>query len=792
MNKRIFLLLSIIALASLCSYSQKGKKFYKAGNKFYETMKYVDAVSQYSSAIELEPSNPSFYYARGRAYEALGDNNEAKTNFGKAIVFSPKYVDAYVRLGAVCNNLGQYKEALAYLNHATGLDKRNKAAYPEKVTTLLNLEKYDQALKSSDTALILIKDDPKNYYQRGLIYSKLNNDFSARKEFEKAITKDKSKRYFSPRIELAKLLLKGGDSQGAMAQCNEIIKLDDRDTAAFTMRSKVYKAILDFPNAINDISKNIMIDKNNPEFYLRRGQYYQEFNQHTNAINDFSEHISRNPKNYKAYFDRAKSYEAIREFENAMKDYQSITTLMENDPETYRANKLLDDAKAKLYDLKREEIAPEISVINPVITSDSLEIRGDSNNLLISGKVKDESKIRSFTINNEQVTLSPKNGGLEFLAELNVKGADKVTIVATDDYNNVKSVAYALKRTETNPPEIEVIAPFSSETERVIYPDRNSQAIYIEGKLKDESKIKSISIEGVKGSYKETDLNPVFSANNVDILNKDKIVIVAEDVYGNKVSKEYTINREGATFSESNPMGKTWVVFIENSDYTTFASLEGPKKDVSRMTAALVNYQIDRIILKKNMTKADMEKFFSIELRDLIKANQVKSLLIWYSGHGKLMSDSGGDRGYWIPVDAKLDDEITYFPIVNLRAYMEIYVNYLTHSLVVTDACETGPGFFQAMRDADTRNRSCDDWTATQFKSSQVFGSAGEQLAVDDSQFTRTFASALTNNRNACLPIEKVVEQVSKAVSKNSRQKPYFGNITGLRDEDGTFFFISK
>jgi hypothetical protein len=29
-------------------------------------------------------------------------------------------------------------------------------------------------------------------------------------------------------------------------------------------------------------------------------------------------------------------------------------------------------------------------------------------------------------------------------------------------------------------------------------------------------------------------------------------------------------------------------------------------------------------------------------------------------------------------------------------------------------------------------------------------------------------------------------------VSQNNHQKPLFGKITGLEDEDGTFFFISK
>jgi hypothetical protein len=187
------------------------------------------------------------------------------------------------------------------------------------------------------------------------------------------------------------------------------------------------------------------------------------------------------------------------------------------------------------------------------------------------------------------------------------------------------------------------------------------------------------------------------------------------------------------------------------------------------------------------MTKNEMEKFFSIELRDLIKANQVKSLLIWYAGHGKFINDVG----YWIPVDAQREDEFTYFNLNTLRGCMESYLSYLTHDLVVTDACESGPSFYQAMR-SDLKKRSCDDWQATQFKSSQVFSSAGYELAVDDSQFTKTFATTLQNNPNACIPIEDIVAKVATAVGTNNQQKPKFGKITGLKDEDGTFFFIAR
>jgi tetratricopeptide (TPR) repeat protein len=619
-----------------------------------------------------------------------------------------------------------------------------------------------------------------DYYYRGIIYTKLNNDLFAKKEFEKSISKDK--KLPEPRLALAELLLRTNDAQGAMDQCNEILRNDDRNTAGYLMRSEVYMKSLDYPNAINDLSKNILIEPDNPEFYLYRGKAYQEFNQHTNAINDFSKYISLNKGNPDAYFARAKSYEEIMNYSKAMEDYTKITELSEFNQE---ARKMLKDAQSRLYELNRETVPPEITVVSPAPVNESMEIKGDNKSVLISGKIKDQSKIKAFSINDEAVTTVEKGGENEFLAKINVEGVDKLTMTAVDDYDNTKSVTYSLVRTEINPPQVLVLAPYASDDGQ-IYLDRNDPTLFIQGKINDESKIKSVFIDGVTASYPIGELNPTFTAT-IDIMNKNKIVVEAEDIYGNKKTAEFRLNREGAEISATNPMGKTWAVFIENSHYTNFASLDGPVKDISTMQSALAKYEIHNYILKKDMTKAEMERFFSIELRDLIKTNQVKSLLIWYAGHGKFVNDVG----YWIPIDAQRDDEFTYFNLSFLRGAMESYLTYLTHTLVVTDACESGPSFYQAMR-SDLKKRSCDDWQATQFKSSQVFSSAGYELAVDDSQFTKTFANALQNNPNACMPIEDIVSAVSQAVSANNQQKPKFGKITGLKDEDGTFFFIAR
>ena len=785
MKKRVFLIATMMTLIAVCVFGQSARKSYKAGMEFVDNLKYDDAVVQFSSAISLEPSNPEYYYARGQAYEKLSKYIEAKGDFEKTLVFSPKDVDAMISLGTICNKLTLYNEALKLLNHASTLDLRNSKVYPEKVITLAMLERYDQALQTSDTA-IKIKDTPMDYYWRGIIYIKLHNDALGEKELRKSISKDK--KLAEPKIALADLLISANPKE-AMEQCNEAIKISDRITEAYLERSKVFKKNLDYPSAINDISKTIVIDPANPMFYFERGKCYQEFSQHINAINDFSKCISLEVAAKKeeptAYFARAKSYEEIQSFDKAIEDYNKITVLSKYDQ---KAREMLEASQKRLYELNRESDPPEIALISPVPARDTLEIKGDKTTLLISGTLKDKSKIKSFKINNESVILVEKNGVNDFLANINVTGVNKITFSAIDDYDNERVINYNLKRTETNPPKIMIIAPYTSE-EGQVFLDSPTPNIAIQGKISDESHIKSITVGNFTASYNPNELNPAFTATlNVSDLNK--FTVVAEDIYGNRQETEFTLNRAGAGIAATNPMGRTWVVFIENSSYETFASLDGPIKDISTMQRALANYDIHNFIHKKDMTKVEMERFFNIELRDQVKKNQVKSLMVYYAGHGKYINDVG----YWIPVDAKRDDEFTYFNINSLKAGLQGYSDVVVHTLVVSDACESGPGFYSASRAANEAP-TCDNTQATGSKSAQVFSSAGEayELASDNSKFAATFANTLMNNRNACIPIETIVKSVTSVVaSDNKGQKPKFGTIQGMDDSHGTFFFITK
>ena len=777
-----YLLLLFILLIPSTVFSQSAKKYFKTGQEFVASGNYKDAINQFTKAIDIQPDYSNAYLARAAAYEKLDMLKEASEDYDRASTFESNNTDVFYQAARLSYLLGEYQEAIEKADASILLKKTNPDGYVIKAKSLMALARYEEALETSNSALTLM-ETAENFYLRGLINVELGRFGPAEEDFLKTVGKDP--RHVNAYIALAELRLGLDKTAFALSHVNRAIELDPNNREAYLVRSKIYIKQMDYPKAIDDISKNIRMNPEDEEMYYIRGCYYQEFTQHTNAINDFTKVLMINPRNAEALYKRAYSYEQIVNFKAAIKDYESLMALSEYDAQ---AQILLKETQGRLFELYREGNKPVIVFIDPELRDDALlHFPKGSTVVTIKGRIEDESDIKLLMIDNQQIPVNKneESGNFEFLAALDIQNKEDIVITATDIYDNTESGRFAINFTEVGSPKVFIIAPYASDDGQ-IYLDSNNPNIYVEGKIEDESFVKSILINGVLASYIPDEINPTFSAN-LDILNKNKIMVIVSDVFGNKSEVEFTLNRDAAVISESNPMGKTWAVFIENSDYETFASLEGPQKDVSLMKSALAKYQVHNILHKKNMTKSDMERFFSIELRDLVRSNRVGSILIWYAGHGKFINETG----YWIPTDAKRDDEFTYFNINALKASMQSYANYVTHTLVITDACESGPSFYQAMR-SDSKVRSCDDWKATRFKSSQVFSSAGYELAIDNSQFTRTFATSLANNPDACIPIESIVTKVTTAVVKNNQQKPQFGKIAGLEDEDGTFFFMSK
>jgi len=405
--------------------------------------------------------------------------------------------------------------------------------------------------------------------------------------------------------------------------------------------------------------------------------------------------------------------------------------------------------------------------------------------VVIKGNIRDESGIKDSKLNNIPLKMTKNSEGVfEFSMQINTSDLDFVTLTAVDKYDNITSISYPVIFIETEAPLIRLISP-APEGNNIIHLETGDNSLYIEGKIEDASNVSTIKVDELNASFAPGDYNPRFTAT-IDIKNRKNITLTVIDKFGNKTEQTYEFARDGYMLSGNNPMGKTWVVIIENSEYKEFGRLSNTEKDVTGLKEALSRYKISKVLHMKNMSKREMERFFAIDLRDLIVSNNVNSLMIWYAGHGKFKNNTG----YWVPVDGRYNDEYSFYNVNALKASVYSYTS-LTHLLIVSDACAAGESFSIAMR-GDNSLANCDDVNLVTQKSALMLASTDSEVALDNSLFAQSFINALSNNPADCIPIDAIAERITLVMQKNTIQKPVFGRISGLENNNGTFFFITK
>jgi tetratricopeptide (TPR) repeat protein len=781
--KKFLLLLSIILVSISHIDAQSAKKLIRIGDKQLKENKVQEAKASYSHAIKLDPNLPDAYSKRADVYLLLGKTDLAIGDLDMVNKLDVDDEEAWLKNANINYTKEDYKKASVKYAGYLNIEDKDLSIYSRQIECLIIIEDFQKALFFANKKL-KVKETPKAFSEIAELQYITKNYKEAESNYRSAIKGDPNNIEYHNGLALA--LYHQDRYDACIGETHQVLRQDKNNKTALLTRARAYHKKIEYTYAINDMSKIIVLYPNDEDFLDNlnyRGDLYLEFSQHMNAITDYSRVIGKDPENVYALYKRAQAYEETTNSDKAQEDLAKVVAIAGTG--VIVSDAILTNSKTKLYSLRKESDAPVVSITGDLVSEQNIRVTFDIENIDVDIVAEDENKIESVKVNGENLKVADNSGKITIHQTVSIIGQEKIDITAEDTYGNSSSTTFYIQRVENDPPIVNFSIPYTNDNREMIL-DVDDSRVYFQGNIDDESLIKSITIDDVLIPFNREEKNPVFSTN-IDLREKTKVVVNVVDVYDNELVEEYYLNREEAIYAADSPMGKTWVVFLENSDYQSFASLDGPVKDISLMKTALANYEVHNIIVKKDLTKTQMDRFFSIELRDMVKNNHVNSLVIWYAGHGKFQNETG----YWIPIDADRNDEFSYFNINNLKAGMQVYAADLTHTLVITDACESGPSFYQAMR-SDIVVRSCDDDKAIKFKSSQVFSSAGYELATDNSQFTKTFANSLINNSDVCIPIESIVLNVGESVTKDNQQKPQFGKIAGLEDENGTFFFIKR
>jgi tetratricopeptide (TPR) repeat protein len=126
-----------------------------------------------------------------------------------------------------------------------------------------------------------------------------------------------------------------GDLDRALADANEMIRLDARNFRGYQVRGRTYRRKGKLDNAIADLNAALRLNPTFAQLYNNRGNVYSDKGQDQRAIEDFNKAIQLAPNVIDGYVNRGGSYYLLRNYRQAVADADQAIRLMPKDPDAY-------------------------------------------------------------------------------------------------------------------------------------------------------------------------------------------------------------------------------------------------------------------------------------------------------------------------------------------------------------------------------------------------------------------------------------------------------------------------
>ena len=223
------------------SQSISAETYFLRGNEKYELGLYHEAISDYDTAIRLDPDDAYAYYWRGRAKRNLEQYAAAIVDYTQAIRFDPDDAYAYYWRGEAKVHLEQYAAAIADYTQAIRLKPDHAFAYIDRGGAKVHLEQYAAAIADYTQAIRLKPDHAYAYNNRGRAKDYLKEYFAAIADYDTAIRLKPDHAYAYHNRGLAKYNLK--QYAAAIVDYTQAIRLDPDHADAYYDRG-VAKALL--------------------------------------------------------------------------------------------------------------------------------------------------------------------------------------------------------------------------------------------------------------------------------------------------------------------------------------------------------------------------------------------------------------------------------------------------------------------------------------------------------------------------------------------------------------------
>ncbi len=244
--------------------------------------------------------------------------------------------------------------------------------------------------------------------------------------------------------------------------------------------------------------------------------------------------------------------------------------------------------------------------------------------------------------------------------------------------------------------------------------------------------------------------------------------------------------------------GRYYALVIGNNEYLNFPKLQTAVNDSKRVAELLEDkYGFDVRLIN------NADRYTILSALNEIKGKMAEedNLLVYYAGHGE--RDIKSLQGYWLPVDAELENTANWIPNSAISALFNTM--QAKHVLVVADSCYSGSmtSSSVARLNAELDDKHLKKWlkVMAQTNSRTVLTSGGLKPVLDSgggdySVFAKEFISELENARGA-IDAYKIYLSILPRVQTNAAlqsfdQTPTYAPIKYTGHGGGEFIFVKN
>lgn len=315
----------------------------------------IQALKDYSQAINIVPDDDRFYNQRAQVYYEQGKYDLADKDYLKMISLKEGDVMGYMGIGRNANAQKRYEDAIKQFDYVVKLEPNCSSAYSFRAESYIGLKKYNEAIDDVISALGIDRDRKAFYELQELADSAFEQtvaklkvqkikepneqswDYDLGIVYERAAKYNKAIAYYKESLEKESNIITAsrisscyddlGDYDKALEYCNQAIALDSVKTNYLYEKANILDNAGRTQEAIKTMSDYIANTPDEPAGYYQRGWFKDHSGDIEGALEDYTMAITLQPNVAYAYLNRGVLYRLKGENAKAESDFKQVVRL---------------------------------------------------------------------------------------------------------------------------------------------------------------------------------------------------------------------------------------------------------------------------------------------------------------------------------------------------------------------------------------------------------------------------------------------------------------------------------